>query len=194
MASVNCRMELSGAKSRRDDPLLTVGFNLRQRMKRTSSKSRRDDTLFDLQQGGMPPCYYGRKTSSRTAANRITNATPPYPYSIILEKGIRDTKTKTSFIPNSSNKTTSVVAQENANTNQPHYLINTGKNEVMRSMFRDNAYSTEVVTLLKLAGNEVGNAELGNKGACPLAESAESHSNVFFKYFYMSVFLIIFLF
>ena len=43
----------------------------------------------------------------------------------------------------------------NTNTHKPHYLIKSVKNEVMRSIKRDNPPSTEVVLLLKLGRNEV---------------------------------------
>ena len=75
------------------------------------------------------------------------------------------TRTKTSFIPHSTNKTTSVAPMRNAQP-QPYYLINTGNNEVMRSMiWCDNAFSTEVVPLLKLGGNEV------NRQECPVRDN-----------------------
>ena len=59
---------------------------------------------------------------------------------------------------------------------QPHYLINTGKNEVIRSMIWDNASSTEVVQLLKLGGNEVGNVAI-NKALFPKRSLSSRSTN-----------------
>ena len=67
---------------------------------------------------------------------------------------VRLRSAKTSFLPHSKNKTTS-VAQANFSKNQPRYLINTEKNEVIRSIMRGNPSSTEVVMLLQLGENKV---------------------------------------
>jgi len=43
----------------------------------------------------------------------------------------------------------------NTNTHKPHYLIKPVKNEVMRSIKKDNPSSTEVVQSFQLGKNEV---------------------------------------
>ena len=63
---------------------------------------------------------------------------------------------KPSFSPHLTNITTSVAPMSNAQA-QPHYLINTGKNEVMRSIMGGYQFSTAVVLFLKLGRNEVIN-------------------------------------
>ena len=61
---------------------------------------------------------------------------------------------KTSFSPHSTNKTTA-VAMVNVGIFQPHYLINTGINEVIRSISRVISFSTAVVLSKKLGRNDV---------------------------------------
>ena len=67
---------------------------------------------------------------------------------------VRLRRLKTSFSPHLANRTTS-VAQVNISINQPHYLIHTEKNEVMRSIIWGSASSTEVVLLSKLGRNKI---------------------------------------
>ena len=66
----------------------------------------------------------------------------------------RESTKKTSFTPHFFNKTTS-VARMNNNIYQPHYLINTIINKVIRSITRGCLFSTEVVSFFKLGGNKV---------------------------------------
>ena len=61
---------------------------------------------------------------------------------------------QTSFSPHLSNKTTA-VAMVDAPLIQPHYLIKTGINEVIRLLSRGIAFSTAVVLSKKLGRNEV---------------------------------------
>ena len=52
---------IAGAKSRRDDTLLTVGFNLRNELNNIASKSRRDDTIISTK---CRPCGTKRELAA----------------------------------------------------------------------------------------------------------------------------------
>ena len=76
---------------------------------------------------------------------------------ILFSVNFRLRSAKTLFLPHSKNKTT-LVTEENISINQPYYLINTKKNEVIRSIIWGKPFSIEVVPLEKSGGNEVINS------------------------------------
>jgi len=60
----------------------------------------------------------------------------------------------TSFLPYSTDGTTS-VERKNGSAHQPNYLIHNKNNKAIMSTMRGNSCSTEVVLSEKLGGNEV---------------------------------------
>ena len=129
----------------------------------------------------MNRCNDIRPLSSKGALNSMANRSI-YPYYFSENKGIREkcegdalllrglsknkgltTVAKTSFLPHSTNKTTSVAGNA-ARTHQPYYLIKNEVNEVIRSkILCETSMATVVVLSGKLGGNKV--KPLSSKGA-----------------------------